>query len=141
LNVKFNIWGYELDKINILIIEKDVTLARELQELLTDMGYSIKLANTIETIVEIVNKNQFDFILLDASYPEISGVEIFQEIQSNFPNCKTILCFNSYSGQIKKIVSELSVAATVQKPFELESLIELVQNYYQIGESQAKLLS
>jgi DNA-binding NtrC family response regulator len=113
----------------ILIVEKDLTLARELQELLTEVGFIVKLANTVEAILEVVGNNKFDLILLDASFPEISGVKVFQDIQYSCPNCQTILSFNSYSYDIKKIISELRIAATIQKPFELDSLLELFTNH------------
>lgn len=129
-----------MDEIHILILEKDITLAKELQELLTDMGYQVDLANSVHSLRELTGNNNFDFILLDASFPEISGVEIFQEIQSIHPGCKTILCFNSYSVQIKQIISELSIAATMQKPYELDSLLELVQNYSQMDNIQKRLI-
>ena len=129
-----------MEKINILIVDKDITLAKELQELLSDIGFQVQFANNIETIVEMVGNNNFDFILLDASFPEVSGIKIFQDIQSTHPHCKTILCFNSYSIQIQKIINELQVAATVQKPFELDSLIELVQNNLTVEQVQNKLI-
>jgi DNA-binding NtrC family response regulator len=127
-----------LEQINILIVEKDITLAKELQELLSDVGFFVQLADSMDAVTEMVKKNNFDFILLDSSFPEISGVEIFRDLQMLNPDCKTILCFNSYSVQIKKIISELRVAATVQKPFELDMLIELVHNNSQLGEIQIK---
>ena len=113
----------------ILIVEKDLTLARELQELLSEVGFSVQLANTVEAILDVVGNHKFDLILLDASFPEISGVKVFQDIQCSCPNSHTILSFNSYSYDIKKIITELRVAATIQKPFELESLLELFNNY------------
>ena len=129
-----------MDKTKILIVEKDLTLAKELEELLTEMGFNVQAANTVEAIIELMGNNRFDLILLDASYPEISGVQLFQEIQNNQPECKTILCFNSYSIQIKNIISDLRVAATIQKPFELDSLLEIVHRYSTIGELQNKII-
>jgi DNA-binding NtrC family response regulator len=129
-----------LDKLNILIVEKDVTLAKELQELLTDMGFNVKLANSVEAILDLVGNNSFDLIFLDASFPEVSGVKVFQDIKYSHPNCKTILCYNSYSHQIKRIVTDLGVAATIQKPFELDSLLEIFHSNSRLGNMQNKII-
>lgn len=118
-----------MNQTTVLIIEKDNTLARELEELLSEIGFNVRLANSVDGVFDVLGKDNFDLILLDASFPEISGCEVFQEIQFNHPDSKTILCFNSYSHQIKTIMSELRVAATIQKPFELDSLLELFNNH------------
>jgi DNA-binding NtrC family response regulator len=135
----FGTWGYQVNHANILIVEKDLTLAKELQELLAEAGFNVRLATTVDAILDIIRNNKFDLIILDAHFPEISGVELFQDIQYSHPDCKTILCFNSYSVQIKKIIDDLRIAATVQKPFELDSLIEILQNYSNGPPAPAKL--
>ncbi len=135
----FGTRGYQLNHANILIVEKDLTLAKELQELLGDAGFNVKLATTVDAILDIIRGNKFDLIILDAHFPEMSGVELFQDIQFSHPECKTILCFNSYSTQIKKIIEDLRIAATVQKPFELDSLVELLQNYSSVPQTPGKM--
>jgi len=137
---QYSKWGFQVNQARILIVEKDLTLAKELEELLTEAGFLVRLATSVEAILDVISNNRFDLIILDASFPEISGVKLFQDIQFTHPECKTILCFNSYSVQIKKIIDDLRIAATVQKPFELDSLIELLQTNSRIGTVQNKIL-
>ena len=65
---------------NVLIIEDDRSLARELGLFLQDEHYLCDFARTGKEASEKLFVNEYDFVLLDLGLPDADGMQLLAEI-------------------------------------------------------------
>lgn len=97
----------------ILIVEDDQFLRDLYNELLTEAGYEITLAQDGEEGLEKASVGGFDLVLLDIMLPKIDGLEVLRRLKENkpkFPNGPVVLLTNL--GQDAIIKEGFSLGAT-----------------------------
>ena len=72
---------------NILIIEDDLKIRRELDTLLVSNGYQVLAITDFENILDELRNYKYDLILLDINLPGVDGFEIASIVrkESNVP--------------------------------------------------------
>ena len=72
---------------DILIIEDDLKIRRELDTLLVSNGYNVEAITNFSNILDELKNYKYDLILLDISLPGLDGFEIAKNIrkESNVP--------------------------------------------------------
>jgi DNA-binding NarL/FixJ family response regulator len=134
LEVDLRILGYRLKKmeqkiknIEILIVEDEIILAKDIEQTLIRNGfYAIRIATTYKKAKELVNKNTPELILCDINLRfEKDGIHFIEELNSS----KTIpfIFITAYSdtetiNRIKKVKPE----AYLTKPFTDKQLVTTV---------------
>ena len=66
-------------------------------------------------------------IISDADIPEMNGFDLLRNIKETFPDKTCILMSHNYKNE--KTAQELGVDAFLAKPFYIDELFELVQQY------------
>jgi CheY-like chemotaxis protein len=97
----------------ILIVEDDQFLRDLYNELLTEAGYEITLAQDGEEGLEKASVGGFDLVLLDIMLPKMDGLEVLRRLKENkpkFPNGPVVLLTNL--GQDAIIKEGFSLGAT-----------------------------
>lgn len=72
---------------NILIIEDDLKIRRELDTLLVSNGYNVEVITNFSNILDELRNYKYDLILLDINLPGVDGFEIASIVrkESNVP--------------------------------------------------------
>ena len=72
---------------DILIIEDDLKIRRELDTLLVSNGYNVEAITNFSNILDELKNYKYDLILLDINLPELDGFEIAKNVrkESNVP--------------------------------------------------------
>lgn len=72
---------------NILIIEDDLKIRRELDTLLVSNGYNVEVITNFSNILDELKNYKYDLILLDINLPGVDGFEIASIVrkESNVP--------------------------------------------------------
>lgn len=66
---------------NILIIEDDLKIRRELSMLLESKNYKVLVVNDFNNIIESIRCMKYDLILLDVNLPALDGFDVAKEIR------------------------------------------------------------
>lgn len=87
----------------IKIIEDDISLAKELKELLENAGYIAIETKDFSNIYEEIQKEEPNLILLDINLPKISGEVLLEKIrkESNIP----IIMVTSRNNELDEVLS------------------------------------
>ena len=87
----------------IKIIEDDISLAKELKELLENAGYIAIKTKDFSNIYEEIQKEEPNLILLDINLPKISGEVLLEKIrkESNIP----IIMVTSRNNELDEVLS------------------------------------
>jgi DNA-binding response OmpR family regulator len=111
---------------NILIIEDDNFIAGMINKTLSGYGYNCENAYDGEEAEELIDRKNWDIILLDIMLPKVSGYELLEYINST---CKTPVIIISAMNQVDDKIRGLRMGADdyLGKPFQVGELIARVE--------------
>lgn len=119
----------------ILIIEDDITISKELKNLLVNAGYVAEILEDFNNSLEIVRQYSPDLILLDINIPVLNGEELLKEIrkESNIP----VIMVTSRISEVDEVLS-MSYGADdyVTKPYNPTILLLRIQNIFKRMEAK-----
>ena len=125
--------------IKILIIEDDVTIVKNLSELLRQDGFETVSAFTCKEAENKIEANQFDLVLLDVLLPDGNGFSLSKRIKS-VSECPVI--FLTASADEFSVVTGLDIGADdyIEKPYRPRELISRIKSVLRrTGKSQSIL--
>ncbi len=107
---------------NVLIIEDEKELARELQDFLTRSGYLCTTASTGKIASEYLAINQYDFVLLDLGLPDYDGLDLLAEAQK--AGTESVFIILTARGELDDRIKGLDLGADdyLAKPFAMAEL-------------------
>ena len=108
---------------SILLVD-DVKEQRNIgSEMLSQLGYKVKVAGSGEEAVEYLKSNSVDLLILDMIMaPGMDGLETYQKIKEIHPGQKAIISSGySETARVKK-AQELGVGQYIKKPYTLEQI-------------------
>jgi DNA-binding response OmpR family regulator len=108
---------------NVLIIEDDRALARELGLFLHDEHYHCDFARTGREASEKLFVNEYDFVLLDLGLPDQDGLELLAQARKE-RNQKASIIILSARGAVEDRINGLDLGADdyLPKPYSLMEL-------------------
>lgn len=110
----------------ILIVDDEKFFADNLRLLLNlETNHSIQLAFDGNEASGLITKEMFDIYILDLNLPSKSGIELATEILINNKLAK-IIFMSAYSNLINNIKSTFPNFKILEKPFEINELINLI---------------
>ncbi|HET6225124.1 MAG TPA: PglZ domain-containing protein [Bacteroidia bacterium] len=84
-----------MDKIKILWTDDEVDLLKPHILFLNDKGYDVKTAASGDEALELIEKNDFDVVLLDENMPGLSGLETLNRLKSKRTDLPVIMITKS----------------------------------------------
>ncbi len=116
------------ENFNILIADDEVLLVSILEDLLTGLGYHVSCVNSAEDAIEkLRTDNTFDVFITDLRMGGIDGLAAVKEIRKFDQDVKVILSTGTM-GLNSLEFTDVRVDAVLQKPYELESLLALLNS-------------
>lgn len=110
----------------ILIVEDEIAISDLIKIGLEEQGYKCEVANDGELAADLIEKKEYDLVLLDVMLPKVDGYELLEYIKQT---TETPVIFLTAKSQTKDKVKGLQNGADdyITKPFEIEELIARVQ--------------
>ena len=114
--------------ISVIVIEDDLDGAEVLAECLRIKGINVleKGHNGLEA-VQLYKKLKPDFVLLDMLMPYYDGFYGLRKILEFDSNAKVIVVSASIAQDEKEKLTQLGASAIVSKPYEMDTLIGVLQ--------------
>ncbi|MGA1792103.1 MAG: response regulator [bacterium] len=111
-----------LAETKILVVDDEKRIRDVCQEMLTNEGFLVSVAEDGYRGLEIIQKEEFDIILLDLMMPGISGMDLLVRIKENYS--ETIIIVITGYGTLKYGVEAMKNGAFdfLPKPFSPEDL-------------------
>lgn len=116
----------------ILVIDDEPEIRELLKDKLERSGYEIVTASDGNEGVKLFRKNPTDLIITDIIMPEKEGVEVIQELHSEYPKVKIIAI--SGGGQhtsmqfCLNLAKSLGAVRSFNKPFKLAEIVEAIRD-------------
>jgi DNA-binding NtrC family response regulator len=110
----------------ILVVDDDPDICRNLSDILTDLGYGVDYAIDGPAALELVRRRAYDVALLDLRMPGMDGLTLYREIKKQRAGIVALLV-TAYAGPA---TTEEALAAgawkVVPKPVDFTKLLGLV---------------
>jgi CheY-like chemotaxis protein len=117
------------DKINILIADDETLLVSILEDLLSAAGHQISTVPSAEEAIEHLHSHDgFDLLIIDLRMNGLDGISGIREIRKFNQDIKIILSTGTVGIKNMEFPKDARVDATLQKPYELETLLTLIDS-------------
>jgi two-component system, cell cycle sensor histidine kinase and response regulator CckA len=116
---------------NAILVADDEPLIRGLvEEILTDAGYPVLLAEDGQQALDVycANMSSIALVLLDLTMPNLSGAACLRQLKALNPAAKVVLSSGYNEEQeIQGLLAE-GASAFIQKPYYPEDFIEVIRH-------------
>jgi len=115
-------------KINILIVDDELSMREFLTILLEREGYAVKSAGSAEQALALLDSSMFDLVISDVQMPGLGGIELLGRIKAITPET-AVLMITAFS-EAEQAVEAMKLGAYdyIAKPFKIEEIKLLVRN-------------
>jgi signal transduction histidine kinase/CheY-like chemotaxis protein len=116
-------------QLEILVVEDNIISKMLTCKVINNAAHkAISVDNGFDAI-ELVNKNNYDFILLDLNMPKIDGFETAQKIRETNKTIPIIALTASDVATVKQKIRDSSIDDIVEKPFEKAQLLKIIKKH------------
>ena len=109
----------------ILVIDNDEGLAQAVATRLESQGYLCITANNGEQGLSEYSLGEIDLVITDLNMPSLDGVGLIDRIRTS--SAVPIIVMTGFSDQYKRELRKIPNVSVLQKPFETQALLDLVQ--------------
>ncbi len=121
----------------ILVVD-DTELNRDmLSRRLTRRGYSVSLADGGHAALELLEREEFDLILLDVMMPEVSGLNVLQAVRKRHSPSELPVIMQTAKVQSEDLVEAFKLGASdyVTKPLDFAVVMSRVETQLTLKQS------
>lgn len=107
----------------VLIVDDEVNMRHMLQTMLLKEGYAAETASNGIEALEVMDKNDFDFVLCDVRMPKMDGMSFLSRAREYHPE-KTFIMMSAY-GTIDTALEAMKNGAYdyISKPFKTDEVL------------------
>ncbi|MGA7828484.1 MAG: diguanylate cyclase [Geobacteraceae bacterium] len=116
-----------MEKPAILIIDDDTNLRRTLSDILTASGYTTHTAGSGREGLTLLGSHHIKLALIDLSLPDISGIDVLDEIKSNHQTTEAIILTGNATLSSAIEATNRGAFSYLVKPYEIEQLMNNIR--------------
>jgi PAS domain S-box-containing protein len=112
----------------ILVVDDELTVVSMLSRILSE-EHTIEAATSAETALELLDREDFDVVLCDLLMPNMSGVDLYEEVSRRYPGLQERIVFmtgGAFTPRAAQFLSKVS-NPRIEKPFNMKSLRRLMR--------------
>src|SRR5918912_1493373 len=116
-------------ELRLLIVDDEEASRYGMRRALSDFGYDISEAESVDAARSVMARERPDLLLLDVNLPGMSGLEFLRELQER-PDDAPLTVIITAHGSERMAVEAVKTGAHdyLSKPFELDDLRLVVKN-------------
>ncbi|MCB9013833.1 MAG: response regulator [Bacteroidales bacterium] len=119
-------------KLKILIVDDIFTNRLLLSELIKTIGHDSVQAENGKQAIELLEKEDYDLILMDIEMPVMNGLETTEMIRTKLPSPKNVTRIVALTAHNPSLFFEdfndAGFDELVTKPYSLDKIVELINN-------------
>ena len=123
-------------KASILFVDDESLLSELAEEALSHLGHSVTAISSSVEALEVFwqDSDRFDLVVTDLTMPELTGMELAEEIHTLRPHLPIILCSGFNPSSLTSDMKKAGVRRFVQKPLGAHELADIVIDELQQSE-------
>jgi DNA-binding response OmpR family regulator len=124
------------DRKRILVVEDELGIAKVCMRTLSAEGFQVNVAVSGEAALDMLNRKDFGLCLIDIRTPEMSGIELYGQLQKRHPGMVDKVVFTTgdvLDSDIKSFIESVG-KPYLAKPFSLDELRAIVRKALGLAE-------
>ena len=117
-------------KTKILVIDDELSILNALNIIFDDLGHYVVTAATGREGLKQFQLERFDITITDLCLPDMTGLDVIEEICQLQPGSRIILITSYANPEITVEMEGCSSTRLLLKPFEPAEIIDLVENLH-----------
>ncbi|TFH07258.1 MAG: response regulator [Candidatus Thorarchaeota archaeon] len=115
----------------ILVVDDNLSTCITLKKILHQKGHLTYLAGSGAEAIQHLKMTQFDMAILDLILPDMSGIDVLDQIMMIQPELVVIMATGHASVESAIKAVKKNVIAYITKPIDMDNLLRLIQNNLQ----------
>ena len=118
-------------ELNIMVVDDELIVRESLKGWLEKFGYGVDTAEDALDALEKLERESYDFLLVDIKMPGMDGVELLKKVKEDQPD--VIVVMITAHGSIESAIEAMKAGASdyLMKPFDPEGLELLIEKLVQ----------
>jgi len=113
----------------ILICEDNPMAMRTLSVVLEREGYDADVADDGNVGIEMLQKNEYDLLVIDIHLPYRSGLELIKYVRTDQEKDTPVIILTAFSdNQMQRQAGELGISDYIVKPFNPVDLVTKIKS-------------
>lgn len=128
---------------DILIVDDDPNICFLLDELLSEQGYNVRMAHTLDDGAQLIHEAEPDVLLLDVQLPDGSGLDFCSRLQADHATADLpVLLLSGVARGTQFVTRGLDVGGydVLTKPFYNDELLARVRVLVRLRKLQQRLI-
>src|SRR5256884_6722653 len=113
--------------IRILVIDDEPMMSDSLRQHLADEGYTVDVATSGTEAIDLFDGGAHHLVICDLQLPDMDGLELLRHMKDAKPATEIIVVTGYGSGQTPVAATKAGAFYFVEKPFDFEELLPLVE--------------
>lgn len=110
----------------VIVVDDNRDLGMLTSEILVERGFRVHIAFDGEAALARIKQEPYDVMILDYRLSGISGLTVLEKTHRIMPNLRTIMISAFGNESVKAKAKELGVYAFLDKPFDIDELVEII---------------
>ena len=123
---------------SVLLVEDDPAVTLALHAILEAEGIEVRVANNGRNAINSLAKQTPDVVLLDIGLPDVSGVDVYNEIATRWPALPVVFITAELDDTAVARFLRQPHIGFLRKPFEAEQLLETLSRITAIKRSKSE---
>lgn len=119
-----------MQEYKILIVDDEADFIQSLTDRLEVRKMRAEVAMGGEEALEKVAKDEPEVMVLDLKMPGMDGLEVLQRVKTAYPTTQVIILTGHGSNEARDKAKEMGAYAYLEKPVEMDTLLETVSRAY-----------
>jgi DNA-binding response OmpR family regulator len=110
-------------------VDDNQNITKLLERFLKLKEHNCTIANNVKEALSLVDKNNFDAIVLDLAMPELTGIDFLNVLRENGnvdKNKIVILTASNVTNEDESNLLQMGASAILRKPVKLDVLMEAI---------------
>jgi len=120
------------DKIRLLIVDDEEEFLESIAKRLEMRDFDVQTATRGAQAVELARQEKFDLALLDLKMPGMDGKQVLEILKKEHKHIEVIILTGHGSVDSAVDCTKLGAFGYLPKPYELEKLLETLQQAFQV---------
>ncbi len=120
--------GVQLSReIKILIVDDDKDICEYMELLLTQAGYTVDTQTDPQQVLSQLRDQEYHVVVLDIMMPEVSGMELLEDIRSYDNDLAVIIFTGNPSVETAVQSMKFNVSDYIKKPFDVDEFTSTLE--------------
>ena len=120
-----------MQPIRLLLVDDEEEFVKTLSERIRIRGFDADFAFSGETAMAMLTDSVPDVMILDLKMPGMEGLEVLRQVKKRYPELPVLILTGHGSERDEAEVRRIGAFDYLQKPVDIDTLIERVRHAHQ----------